>query len=200
MRLLVKATLVSALLMAVSASAIDKEIQIDLLMSKVMTALKEHREEEALPAMEKLEAMEPTLSKPLPEGFHYLYIETLYKAGKNSNALTRANIYMNQFGKKGKNYGKVVEMMVVLQEKVDYEIAMAKKNEDARKAQCEKIVTRYCQVYYYIHQPSGNFSMNYTQELYKKLLSIGNEMATNACKELGRPSMYEPFKYSCSFD
>jgi hypothetical protein len=113
--------------LAVVAQALDQDVQVDLLMSKIITADKEGRAADALPSFVKLESMEPTLKKPLSEGFHYLYINTLDGAGDHVNALRRANIYMEKFGKRGNNYPKVIEIMSRLQDQV------AKEERDARE-------------------------------------------------------------------
>lgn len=104
---------------AVTAHAVDQEVQIDILMAKIINAQKEGRAADALPAMAKIESMESALSKPLPEGFHFLYVNTLDEAGDHANALRRANIYMEKFGKRGKNYAKVVDIMSRIEDAAD---------------------------------------------------------------------------------
>jgi hypothetical protein len=96
---------------AVAAHAVDQDVQVDILMSKIINAQKEGRAADALPSMAKLESMEPTLKAPLSEGFHFLYITTLDESGDHANALRRANVYLEKFGKGGKNYAKVVDII-----------------------------------------------------------------------------------------
>jgi hypothetical protein len=133
--------LIFSLLMgvAVAAQALDQDVQVDLLMSKIITADKEGRAADALPSFAKLESMEPTLKKPLSEGFHYLYITALDNAGDHVNALRRANIYMEKFGNRGKNYPKVVEIMSRLQDQV----ASEEKEAAERKAGEERDVAKW---------------------------------------------------------
>jgi len=106
---------------AVAAHAMDQDVQVDLLMAKITNALKQNRVADALPAFAQLESMEPTLQNPLSEGFHFLYIDTLDKSGNHAKALSRANIYMDKFGKQGKYYDKVIEIMSRLQDQVEEE-------------------------------------------------------------------------------
>lgn len=121
MGLFVKVVFINILMLVMSVQAVDQDIQVDLLMSKITMALKEKRYADALPPMEKIEGMENSMSKPLTEGFHFLYLDTLDKSGNYAKALTRTNIYMEKFGKRGKHYAQVVDMTVRLQETVEKE-------------------------------------------------------------------------------
>jgi hypothetical protein len=133
---------------AVAAHAVDQDVQVDILMSKIINAQKEGRAADALPSMAKLESMEPTLKAPLSEGFHFLYITTLDETGDHANALRRANVYIEKFGMGGKNYAKVVDIIGRLEEEAD-KVAQAEsariaaeKVENERKCMESKI--RYC--------------------------------------------------------
>jgi hypothetical protein len=122
---------------AVAAHAVDQDVQVDILMSKIINAQKEGRAADALPSMAKLESMEPTLKAPLSEGFHFLYITTLDETGDHANALRRANVYIEKFGKKGRNYAKVVDMIGRLEDVVAQENKVANERAEAEKAKAE---------------------------------------------------------------
>lgn len=112
--------------MAVTAYAVDQDVQVDLLMAKITSALKADRAAEALPSFAQLESMEPSLKTPLPESFYFYYIDTLDKAGDKEKALgsdhnqaflndklnanSRAEAYLEKHGKKGKYYSQVIEI------------------------------------------------------------------------------------------
>jgi hypothetical protein len=93
--------------------------------------------------MAKLESMEPTLKAPLSEGFHFLYITTLDETDDHANALRRANVYIEKFGKAGKNYVKVVDIIGRLEEETDKkakaDAARQAKEERELDAQCKSI-------------------------------------------------------------
>jgi len=133
MNLLVKVVFVYIFMFVMSVQAVDQDIQVDLLMSKITMALKEKRYADALPAMEKIEGMESTMDKPLSEGFHFLYIDTLDKSGNFAKALKRTNIYMEKFGKRGKHYAQVVDMTVRFQETIEKEEKKAQAEASARE-------------------------------------------------------------------
>jgi hypothetical protein len=119
MKLLLMVLMLMILVMSPAVRAEDQEVQIDLLMSKITTLLKDDKAAKALPYMAELESMEPSMSKPLPESFHFYYIDTLDKAGDRDKALSRANLYLKKFGKKGKNYGRVIDILSRLQIEAD---------------------------------------------------------------------------------
>lgn len=104
---------------AIMAHAVSDEVKVDLLMVKLTSTLKAEKWADALPFFAELESMEPSLQKPLPEGFHYNYIDTLDKTGDKAKALSRADIYLNKYGKSGKYYGQVIEIMGRLQMQVE---------------------------------------------------------------------------------
>jgi hypothetical protein len=144
-----------------TAHALDQDVQVDLLMAKIINAEKEGRAADALPSMAKLESMEPTLSEPLPEEFHYLYITTLDKAGDHANSLRRANIYIEKFGRRGKNYSKVIDIMSRLEEEADKNAKADKARIEAEalalKSKCKEILIRYCKTYRERHQAGKDF-------------------------------------------
>lgn len=118
---------------AFASQALDQDVQVDLLVAKIIKADKEGRAADVLPAAAKLESMEPSLSKPLPESFHYIFIDNLDKAGDHANALRRANIYMEKFGKRGKHYSMVLEIMSRLEEEADKNAKAAEAKAKARE-------------------------------------------------------------------
>ena len=105
--------------MAVAAYGVNQEVQADLLMAKITSAIKAGRAADALLFFAELENMEPSLSEPLPEGFYYNYIVALDKAGEQAKALERANAYVETYGRRGKHYGQVVEIMSRLEIEAD---------------------------------------------------------------------------------
>jgi hypothetical protein len=107
--------------MAVAAYGVSQEVQADLLMAKITTAIKAGRAADALPFFAELESMAPSLSEPLPEGFYYNYIVALKKGGDKANALNRAEAYLDKYGKKGRHYDEVIEIVGRLQVEVDKE-------------------------------------------------------------------------------
>lgn len=168
---------------AITAYGASQEVQVDLLMAKILPLLKADKATEALPYMVELERMEPSMAIPLPESFHFNYIYALDKSGDKASALSRANAYLEKYGKKGKYYQSVIEITSRLQidadkaaaerkvkEKADKEAAIVKEN--ARLAHCRKsksleperaaIVDQYWNNHYcdkYIHV----FSNDYTE-------------------------------------
>jgi len=121
MKILVGILFLLLVSMAVSAHALSQEVQIDLLLNKITASLKADKPSDALPYFGELERMEPSLPKPLPESFYFYYIEALEKTGDRTKALIRADSYLNRYGKKGKNYDKVIEIMSRLQIQADKE-------------------------------------------------------------------------------
>lgn len=90
------------------AESLDKSIQADILMKKITNALEKNRPAEGLPFFEELEA----LDMPLPESFYFYYIDTLDKSGVNADkTFERAEKYLTSYGKKGKYYERVIDIM-----------------------------------------------------------------------------------------
>lgn len=124
---------------AATTHAVSQEVQVDLLMAKITAALKAEKPAEALPAFVELEGMEPSLQNPLPESFKFFYIDTLDKTGDKAKALKRAEAYLDKYGKNGKYYGQVIEIMSRLQGEVEKEAKAraAAEAEARRKAEAE---------------------------------------------------------------
>jgi hypothetical protein len=85
----------------------DKSVVVDIVMKKITAGLKENNPAKTLPQFAYLEK----LGVPLPESFSYYYTETLEKAGKKDAARTHAAAYLKAYGKKGKYYAQVIEIM-----------------------------------------------------------------------------------------
>lgn len=134
MKLLQTILIIILLGITVSAHAEDPDIRADLLTAKVLPLLKAEKMAEALPYLAEIESMEPSLSKPLSEGFHFSYIDALDKTGNKTKALSRATKYLKKYGKSGKHYEKVIQITSRLQEQVE----IAEREEAARRAREER--------------------------------------------------------------
>jgi hypothetical protein len=88
-------------------AGMDKGVIVDVAISKITSNLKAGQPAKALPEFQYLEK----LGVPLPESFYFYYTDTLSKLGKNSEALAHAQEYLKSYGKKGKYYSQVVEIM-----------------------------------------------------------------------------------------
>jgi len=122
---------------AVQANALDQDMQVDLQMAKINTALKANRPADAVPYFAQLESIEPQLKHPLPESFYFSYIDTLDKAGDRDNALKRSDAYLNKYGKNAAHYSQVIEIMSRLQMGQDKDAIEADKTKN-REAQASK--------------------------------------------------------------
>lgn len=85
----------------------DKSIVRDIVMKKITDAIKSGEYSKALPEFTFLE----TQSDKLPESFYYYYTESLEKTGKKAEAREHANDYLKRYGKGGKYYSKVIEII-----------------------------------------------------------------------------------------
>jgi hypothetical protein len=163
--------------MGIAAHAVDQDVQVDILMSKIINAQKEGRAADALPSMAKLESMEPTLRTPLPESFHYLYITALDETGDHSNALRRANLYVEKFGKRGKNYSKVVDIIGRLEDVVAGETKEANDRAEADRARLkdeQEGRSPYCkQVANKIHNLNEEEKTRGSREVFKRVNNSG---------------------------
>lgn len=118
----IKALLFSSFVaIVVVAHAADSSVRQDVLFAKIRTLLEAEKPAEALPYFLQLEAMESSLSNPLPESFHFHYVSTLDKTGDKAKALSRANVYVTTFGRKGAHYEKVIEIIGRLEMEIDRE-------------------------------------------------------------------------------
>lgn len=82
----------------------------DLLMEKMMTALRGERYEEALPYFDRL----ALLGRPLPESYYYYQADALEKSGRKVDARAKAEAYLAKYGKAGKYYAKIISLMARL--------------------------------------------------------------------------------------
>lgn len=118
MKLLQSMLFTLLLVIAVSVQASDQGAQLDLLWSKITAAVKNEKPLEALPAFAQMESIASSQSTQMPEDFSALYIGTLYKIGNNAEAYSRAEVYMSKYGKKGRRYAFVLDIMSRSQDKV----------------------------------------------------------------------------------
>lgn len=101
--------------MTLPAHANDQDVQAELLLTKIDSALKNDRMSEALSACAKLEKLGPSLSKPLPEIFYFNYIETMHRSGGKESVLDRSYTYLQKYGKKARHYSQVTAIIAELQ-------------------------------------------------------------------------------------
>ena len=86
---------------------VAKDIVVDLVMTKIVKAIQSGKYSESIKEFAYLER----LGIPLPESFYYYYTQSLSKAGKKEDARTRALDYLKRFGKNGKYYTQVIEIL-----------------------------------------------------------------------------------------
>lgn len=89
---------------------LDEKTKMDVVMSKITTALKEERYKDALFYFEFLERR----NNNLPESFYFYQIQTLSKANISDlkyYTQKKAKDYLKKYGSKGKYYAEVVEIM-----------------------------------------------------------------------------------------
>jgi hypothetical protein len=90
-----------------SENWLSAEALTTLLMTRISAALKTNDYRAALPWFRRLEER----GKGLPEGFYYSHIAALSDAGEYPAARIRMNAYVKKYGKRGKYYPQVVELM-----------------------------------------------------------------------------------------
>lgn len=120
------ALLIIIMFVATTAHAETNSVQIDLITARIVSAIKAEKFSEALPLLAQLEELET----PPSEDFHYLYIDTLDRAGDVPIALSRSYAYLEKYGRPGKYYSRVIEITSRLQDIAD---------RDAKKAAEDKI-------------------------------------------------------------
>lgn len=91
-------------------SNMDQEIAVDIVMKKIVEALKESNYAAALPNFEYLLKM----NREFPESFYYYHIETLAGIGDKQKVREKSTSYLKKYGKNGKYYKKVIEIMARL--------------------------------------------------------------------------------------
>src|SRR4051812_5984723 len=90
-----------------TAQALDDDVEVDTLVTRIKSLLDADKYAEALPVFEKLE----DLKGSLPERLDYYYIDTLDKSGRAEKALERSEAYLKKYGKSGKYYPQVVALV-----------------------------------------------------------------------------------------
>jgi hypothetical protein len=128
--------LISTLVLHASTAGsapLDKSVRVEVTMQKITTLIKAEKYSDSLPYFAELESS----GEALPESFHYHYISALDKAGDSDQAHRRAMFYLEQYGRKGRYYKPVVEVVSRLDLKKDGE---TKKQAEA-KAQHDRIFT-----------------------------------------------------------
>ena len=85
----------------------EKGLVLDIVMGKITAALKANKYAEALPHFALLERQ----GTALPESFYYYYTDTLEKAGQKDKARAGAATYLKNYGKTGRYYPQVIELM-----------------------------------------------------------------------------------------
>jgi hypothetical protein len=89
---------------------LDPEVLQDVLMEKMMGALRQDRYADALPYFDRL----TRLGRPLPESFYFYQADALEKSGRRPEARAKAEAYLAKYGKKGKFYTKIVALLARL--------------------------------------------------------------------------------------
>ncbi len=95
----------------------DKGVVVDIVMKKITAAIKAgenataaNKAGEYAKALTEFSFLEKQGEK-LPESFYYYYTETLEKTGKKAEAREHANDYLKRYGKGGKYYSQVIEII-----------------------------------------------------------------------------------------
>lgn len=86
---------------------IEKTTVVDIVMGKIVTSLKNSDYKNSLKDFTYLEKS----GAALPESFYYYYADALDKSGKKVEARAHASDYLKKFGKGGKYYAQVIEIM-----------------------------------------------------------------------------------------
>ena len=86
---------------------LDKKTVRDIVMSKITTALKDSRYNDAIPHFNYLENND----SDLPESFYFYQINTLYNAGNKAVAASKAQAYLKKYSSNSKYYPAVIEIM-----------------------------------------------------------------------------------------
>lgn len=144
MRLFTNLIVVSAVILAVSAQAIDQDVQVDILIKKIQFASKEHRYKDLVVEMDKFKKLSNSLNQPLSDNFQYMYVDALERTGDYAGVIQYANGYMESFGKKGAHYDDIIEKIAKYEDTVNKEALIKKMQADkAIKEKEEKEKTDY---------------------------------------------------------
>ena len=88
-------------------AGLDDEIKQDLLMTKILAAIKADQYSKALPIFAYMEKQ----GKAQPESFYYYYIVALDKTDRSEAAKARAKTFLQTYGKKSKFYADVLAVL-----------------------------------------------------------------------------------------
>jgi hypothetical protein len=83
------------------------DVKQDLMMSKILAAIKSGNYKDALPEFERMEK----LQKDLPESFYYYYIVALDGAGRTTSVQSRGRTFLKKYGTDSNYYQKVIAIM-----------------------------------------------------------------------------------------
>lgn len=86
---------------------LDHKIKKEVMMSKIIAAIKEDRYKDALPYFSSLERHDNNL----PESFYFYYIQSLSKVGYQQDTNVKAQEYLKKYGSNAKYYAEVIEIM-----------------------------------------------------------------------------------------
>lgn len=85
----------------------DKDVAIDMAMAKITKSISNNDNKDALLYMNYL----LTLDEKLPEAFYPQYIKVLEATKNVASAKRVANVYIQKYGKAGKFYGEMIEVL-----------------------------------------------------------------------------------------
>jgi hypothetical protein len=83
------------------------DMKQDLMMSKILDAIKADKYWDALPDFYRMEKTQ----KELPESFYYYFIVALNRSGERSVAQSRGRTFLEKYGKGSKYYQQVTAIM-----------------------------------------------------------------------------------------
>lgn len=86
---------------------VPEEVKQDLLMTRILAAIKADKHVDALPDFARLEKM----GRKQPESFYYYYVVALDKAGRTVPAKERGTAFLKTYGKASKYYNDVLAIM-----------------------------------------------------------------------------------------
>ena len=89
---------------------LNREAVVDIFMGKIVNSIKAGDYAAALPHFDRL----LKYGGDFPESFYYYHIEALAKSGKKLLAQEKSTAYLKKYGKSGKYYDKVIEVMTHL--------------------------------------------------------------------------------------
>jgi hypothetical protein len=138
-KLILYLSAISLLLFLTSVMAANEDAQIDITMAKITNLFKAGKESETLPYFAQIEAMNTVK----PERFYYYYVVAESKAGDFHSGNEKGELYLRKFGKSGRYYAEVIQMMG------DFSLSLDKENAAvlAKKAKSAQIYATALKVY-----------------------------------------------------